>query len=71
MTVKAEPLAPCAEPERCESCRAPLVRDPSQPCLCARCAPPTLLSEAIHRAVAAMHAKRGSVPTLPEGRRCA
>lgn len=59
------------KPETCERCKAPVIRDPSQPCLCASCAPHTLIRDAVHKALAAMHAGRGSVPTQPEVRRWA
>lgn len=70
MSAPAE-ARPTPEPERCERCNTPVVRDPSQPCLCAGCAPRTRIAEAVHKTVAAMHAKRGSVSTLPEVRRWA
>lgn len=66
-----EPREGMPEPERCARCSAPVIRDPSQPCLCASCAPRTRIAEAVHKTVAAMHAKRGSVSTLPEVRRWA
>jgi hypothetical protein len=59
------------EPETCERCSAPVIRDPSQPCLCSRCAPPATVPDAIYKALAAMHAKRGSISTMPEVRRWA
>lgn len=50
--------------ERCESCGTPIVRDPAQPRLCARCAaPPADVAGAIRTAVIALRARpRRTVP---------
>lgn len=55
--------------EKCEQCGAPVVRDPSQPPLCAGCAPVSPAAAAIYKVLAVCHARRGTLPLAPEVRR--
>jgi hypothetical protein len=52
-------------PDRCEKCGAMLVRNPEQPRICAACTPTSPAEHALRRALAALHAKRGTLSLQP------
>jgi hypothetical protein len=60
---------PTSQLERCERCRAPLIRNPEQPLLCGGCAPESERALAVRKVLAALHAERGTLSDLPALRR--